>query len=382
MSLKLQTTAVYYLAFVLLGLTFALLGPTIEVLSGNAGVSVADASILFTSYSLGYLGGSLAHGRLFDRFRGHPLSAICLLLVALLLALMPGLRSLWLLILGQFVLGLVASGIDVGLNALLVWLHGRSVGPYMNALHLMFGVGSLAAPLLIVNVTSFEWAYWVVAIAMVPAALLFLRLPSPVHEKHDGETRAGTFANPLLITLVVAFFFLIVAGESGMASWLFTYARKGGLDERSSALVTAVFWGAFTFGRLISIPLAVRLPASQILVGGTLLNIAGPIVMGVFADIPEAMWFGAALTGLGIASLFAMMIAYVETRMVITGVTTSLFLVGASLGGMVIPLVIGRTIEPLGRGVVPAVLTVCTVGSLLVLLAVFRVSKTAAAPRL
>jgi fucose permease len=382
MSLKLKTTAVYYFAFILLGLTFALLGPTIEVLSGNAGVTIADASILFTAYSLGYLGGSLAHGRLFDRFRGHPLAAICLVLVAVLLALMPGLRTLWLLSLGQFVLGLVASGIDVGLNALLVWLHGRAVGPFMNALHLMFGVGSLAAPLLIVNVPSFEWAYWIVAIAMIPAALLFLRLPSPVHEPHAGDTRAGTFANPLLITLVVLFFFLIVAGEAGMSSWLFTYARKGGMDERTSALVTAVFWGAFTFGRLISIPLAVRMPASRILLGGTLLNIAGPIVMGVFADIPEAMWIGSALTGLGIASLFAMMIAYVETRMVITGVTTSLFLVGASLGGIVVPLIIGRTIEPFGRGMVPLVLVVCTVASLLVLLAVFRVSKADADRRL
>ena len=96
MSLRIQQTIVYYYAFILLGLTFALLGPTIEVLSGNAGVSIADASILFTAYSLGYLGGSLISGRLYDRMRGHPVVAGCLILVAVLLALMPSLQSLWL----------------------------------------------------------------------------------------------------------------------------------------------------------------------------------------------------------------------------------------------------------------------------------------------
>jgi FHS family Na+ dependent glucose MFS transporter 1 len=382
MSLRLKTTAVYYFAFIQLGLTFALLGPTIEVLSKNASVSLTDASILFTAYSLGYLGGSLLHGRLFDRFRGHPLAAGWLVLIAVLLALMPALRSLWLLVAAQFLLGLVASGIDVGLNALLVWLHGRAVGPFMNALHLMFGVGSLAAPLLITAVAGFEWAYWIVALAMLPAAVLFLRLPSPVHEKHDGDTRGGTFANPLLITLVVAFFFLIVAAEAGMSSWLFTYARQGGLDERVSALVTATFWGAFTFGRLLSIPLAVRIPAAHILLGSTILCIVGAAVMGLAPMAEWLMWVGSAVVGLGIASLFAMMIAYVETRMVITGVTTSLFLVGASLGGIVVPLVVGRTIETYGREVLPLTVGVCSVAALIVLLTVFRVGRTADARRL
>ncbi|MCX6018142.1 MAG: MFS transporter [Chloroflexi bacterium] len=377
MSLRIKTTAVYYYAFILLGLTFALLGPTIEVLAGNASVSIADASILFTAYSLGYLGGSLISGRLYDRMRGHPVVAACLMLVAVLLALMPSLRSLLVLCVGQFLLGIVASGIDVGLNALLVWVHGRSVGPFMNALHLMFGVGSLVAPLLIAAVVGFQWAYWIVAIAMLPAVVLFLRLPSPIHEKHVGDTRGGTFANPLLIILVVTFFFLIVAGEGGMSSWLFTYARKGGLDEKTSALVTATFWGAFTFGRLLSIPLAVRVPAARILLVSTVLCISGTVVMASFGDLNAAMWGGAALIGLGVASLFAMMIAYVETRMVITGVTTSLFLVGASLGGIVVPLLIGRTIESFGRIIVPVVICVCMVLALLVLLAVFRLGKTA-----
>ena len=168
-----------------------------------------------------------------------------------------------------------------------------------------------------------------------------------------------------------------MAGEGGMSSWLFTYARKGGLDEKTSALVTATFWGAFTFGRLLSIPLAVRVPAARILLVSTVLCISGTVVMASFGDLNAAMWGGAALIGLGVASLFAMMIAYVETRMVITGVTTSLFLVGASLGGIVVPLLIGRTIESFGRIIVPVVICVCMVLALLVLLAVFRLGKTA-----
>jgi FHS family Na+ dependent glucose MFS transporter 1 len=378
MSLRIRQTAVYFLAFILLGLTAALLGPTISALAQNASVTLGDISILFTAYSLGYLGGSLVSGRLFDRVRGHPLVAAAMICVAALLAAMPELPSLWLLVLCQVMLGIAASAIDVGCNTLLVWVHDREVGPFMNALHLMFGVGAFLAPIVVTAAISaagsVSWSYWAPALAAIPVAVLLVLLPSPRAQHIAGDTRRTAGANPLLITLIVVYYFLIVAGEAGMAGWLFTYAKAYGADDAAAALTTSGFWGAFTVGRLLSIPIAVRVRASRILFVSTVLCVLGLLVMLAGQGNATATWVSALVFGLGMASLFAMMVAYAEQHMVITGSTTGLFLVGASLGGMVVPLLIGRTFESIGPVVTPSVLLICMVGALGVLLAVFKVA--------
>lgn len=381
MSLRIRQTAAYYLAFILLGLTAALLGPTINALAQNASVTLGEVSILFTAYSLGYLGGSLVSGRLFDRVRGHPLVAASLICVAALLSATPLLPSLWLLVLIQVLLGVAASAVDVGCNTLLVWVHDREVGPFMNALHLMFGVGAFLAPIVTSAAISaaggVAWAYWLPALAAIPVAGLLMLLPSPQAQHTAGDMRGSAGSNPLLITLIVLFFFLIVAGEAGMAGWLFNYAKAYGADDAASALTTSAFWGAFTMGRLLSIPIAVRVRASRILFVSTALCVLGLLIMLAGQGDATATTASALVFGLGMASLFAMMVAYAEQHMVISGSTTGLFLVGASLGGMVVPLLIGRTFESIGPVVMPAALLICMVGALGALLAVFRVAAAA-----
>jgi len=59
------------------------------------------------------------------------------------MALVPGLPQLSLLALVMLVLGCAQAGIDVGGNTLLVWLHRDKVPPFMNGLHLFWGLGSI-----------------------------------------------------------------------------------------------------------------------------------------------------------------------------------------------------------------------------------------------
>jgi fucose permease len=48
------------------------------------------------------------------------------------------------------------------------------------------------------------------------------------------------------------------------------------------------------------------------------------------------------------ASMFATMISFAETRMRITGKVTSIFLAGSSLGGMTLPWLVGQLFETVG----------------------------------
>ncbi len=51
------------------------------------------------------------------------------------------------------------------------------------------------------------------------------------------------------------FFFLYVGAEVGFGGWIFTYAVALDLgSETAAAYLTSAFWGALTFGRLLTIP--------------------------------------------------------------------------------------------------------------------------------
>jgi FHS family Na+ dependent glucose MFS transporter 1 len=161
----------YFLSFVVLGLILSAIGPTLPGLAEQTGSTLGQISIIFTANSLGYIGGSLLGGRLYDRRPGHPVLAAVLLAVGVFLAALPLLAARWMLVVDFLLLGLVLGVMDVGGNALVVWLFGRDVGPYMNALHLSFGVGAFLSPILVDRVVvltgGIRWTYWLLAALMV-----------------------------------------------------------------------------------------------------------------------------------------------------------------------------------------------------------------------
>lgn len=344
-------TAAYYAAFVALGLASASLGPTLPRLAEQTHTNLSGFSFVLATGSLGYLLGSYQGGRLYDRRRGHPVMATMLVIMAAMLALTPLVPVLWLLAALRLILGMAEGALDVGGNALLIWVHGRQVGPFMNGLHFFFGVGAFIAPLVIVRMVAWSggiaWAYWTLALLALPAAAWLLRLKSPSAPAAVKEEAAG-LANGPLVALIAAFFFLIVAAELAIGSWLYTYAVATGASESTAAYLTATFWGAFTAGRLLGIPIAARFGPRSILFGdlaGCLLSV-GAILL--WPGSQAVMWLGTCGAGLAIASLFATTFSFAERQMPISGRVAGWFLVGGSAGSMVVPWVIGQLFERIG----------------------------------
>ena len=117
----------------------ASIGPTLDVLADQVGSTLGQIGILFTANSLGYIAGSLASGRAYEKLRGTGVLGGALLSMAALTALIPPAGSLWVLLLLLALIGICIGLIDVGGNTLLIWLFGREVPPHMNVLHLAFG---------------------------------------------------------------------------------------------------------------------------------------------------------------------------------------------------------------------------------------------------
>ena len=370
-SLLFSPTWAYYAAFIALGLITASLGPTLPGLAENTGTLLSEVSFLFLARGFGYLMGSFIGGRLYDRIPGHPVMIGALAMMGLLMALVPLLPLLWAVTALLWLIGIAEGMLDVGGNTLIVWVHGDKVGPFMNGLHFVFGIGAFLSPIIIAQAMliggGITWAYWILALLMCPALFWLLRLPSPTSQIVTQQ-EGGEQVNYLLIALIAAFFFFYAGAEVSLSGWLFTYAFEQGLaDETMAAYLTSAFFGAFTVGRLFSIPIATRLTPRTIL----LVDLLGALIaMGLillWASSVMILWIGTILMGFAVASIFPTMLSFAERNLTITGHTTSWFFVGASLGAMSFPWLIGQLFESIG----PQVVMLTIFGSLLVTMGLF-----------
>ncbi len=368
---RISKTSAYYAAFIVLGLMAAILGPTLPDLAENTGSLLSEISFLFVARSLGYMLGSLFLGRLYDRFPGHRVGVGVLVVAAATLFLVPLVPLLWLLTAVLFVLGLTEGTLDLGANIMLVWVHGKEVGPYMNGLHFFFGVGAFLSPIIAAQAIlisgSITWAYWLLALLALPLAVWFWRLPSPVREASDQGGETGS-QNTLMIALIAFFFFLYVGAELSFGGWIFTYTLETGLSEAQlAALLTSAFWGALTVGRLLSVPLAARIRPRWLIFGDLLGCALSLVIILLFPDRLLTIWIGTLGAGLAMASIFPTTLTLAERNMTVTGKVTGWFFVGAGAGGMVLPWVIGQLFERVG----PTVMMIAIFSNVILAVAVF-----------
>lgn len=352
-SSPLFITAIYYAAYIGLGLVAAALGPSLPSLAEQTHVQLKQVSILFIAINSGYLIGALMGGRIFDRRPGHPLMAGSLLFTAVAMALVPLPAQLALLVLVMLVLGGSQAYLDVGGNTLLVWLHREKVGPFMNGLHLFWGIGSMLSPLVIAQAIlltgNFAWGFWIIAALLVPVAWMFKGIPSPTapHKEPGGELQKAT--DWPLIILFLLFFLAFVGAEGSYGGWIYSYAIKTHIAEPATAAVmTSVYWGALTFSRLVSIPLALRFRPRTLLMANMLGCLVGLSLAVVGGSSPVMIWLATVVLGASVASFFPVSLSFARETITITGQFTSLMFVGASLGGMLLPWLIGQFFETAG----------------------------------
>lgn len=360
-SARLTATFAYYATYITLGATMALSGPALPWLAQHTASRIDQISIIFVATSLGYMTGSLLSGWLFDRFPGHRLQALALLVIALSAALVPVLHSLAFLVAVVFLLGNFQGTLDVGCNTLLTWTHGDRAGPFLNGLHFFFGMGTFLAPLLFARVVlaanEIRWAYWAFSLLALPVTAWLWLLPSPPIRRRPAVAAGGRSVNALFL-LIVIFFVLNVGLEQAYGAWLYTFSTRLNLAGASeAAYLTSAFWGAFTVGRLLGIVISTRLRPQTIL----LIDVAGNLVafalLLLWPDSRLVLWAGTILMGLTIASVFATGVAFAERHVHLTGTLMGWIFVGSGIGGMVLPWLVGQLFERISpRATMPTLL--------------------------
>jgi FHS family Na+ dependent glucose MFS transporter 1 len=225
--------------------------------------------------------------------------------------------------------------------------------------------------------------YWAAAALTVPILLQLFSLSSPVQARQAEGGKAPAEADELErrsevgrsgVLLLAVFLFFYVGVEVGYGGWLYTYGLKLNLEsEVSGAYLTSVFWGTFTLGRLLSVPLSDRLSPGKMLVGDLAVGSGALLILSF---LPPGTWLTRILTvilGLALASVFPSTLALAGKGQELSARAASWFFVSGGLGAVVLPWLIGVLISKSGPAAFPNVLLAsCLAGTCVLIVYLVR----------
>ena len=356
---KIVRTIAYYLSYITIGFATGIIGPTLPGLSRLAGTNLVGISYIFPILSIGYLIGSYTGGRMYDRFKVHPVTAGAIVLLGIIMFFVPFSQALWVVFALFFISGLAAGSIDVGGNTLLVWTHGSSVGPFMVGLHFFYGFGAFIAPMIVglsMRVsTEISWPYWILAGICIPIMLFIFLIPS-TKAPAAPKTQSDGESNRLLVLLITAFMFMNVGAQLSYGGWIYSYALKLGItNETNAAYLTSAYWGSIMVGRLISVPVSLKIKPKVMLFVYLFGCVLSALFLILFSTSFSAVWICTITLGLSVSTLVPTTFTLTGDYLHISGKLAGWLVIGIGAGNLVVPWLVGQLFEPFGAIILPIV---------------------------
>ncbi|XP_074609842.1 sodium-dependent glucose transporter 1B-like isoform X2 [Acropora palmata] len=237
--------------------------------------------------------------------------------------------------------------------------------------------------------THVRWAYWIVALMHLPVifGLLWLmftrklakitgtlkkyeyemydeqRLNNPGYNHHMVTLYLsgtppwlkvfGDDQKPrvVLVTVLTSLILLLYDGlMATFGAYVYSYAVKGAVHIKPShaAYLNSLFWGSLSVGRFVSIPVAMYVKPPTMLMINLIGCLSSTLFMLLFEKSEAALWLGTSGAGLFMSSVFPTSIALAEYYIDLTAPVTSVMIVSAALGELILPLVVGQVFERLG----------------------------------
>ena len=390
MPLAFRRSVGYFALFLCLGLDMAVIGPTLSDLAGQTGSTLGEIGMVFFLGAGGVSLGTLLGGWTLDRTSGRLVLGAAQIISGSLLFLVPHV-GWYVPLLALFVLKGIAGGVvGTGANTLLQWTHGAKAAPFVNALHFFFGLGAFLSPLLLGLMLSAGAAYSDVYtllalfdISVGAAVLVRLSAPQAPQMGHREAGATGTHSSYLAPIVVAAmlFLFFYVSAELTFGGWVYTYAVTLGLaDPARAAYLTSLFWLAFTLGRLISIPVAVRISSAHVLVAALIGCTAFLGLLVVFAASPGVLWLAVAGVGFSMAPMWPSGYNLAVQSIHLTARLGAVIMLGDSIGGMVLPGLTGLFMERAGAAAMTKLVLASMVATAVAFgaIALFRARRRAA----
>jgi fucose permease len=337
-----------FIGFISLGLPDGLLGVAWPSMHEGLGAPLNALGVITVGITAGYVLSTVLSGKLVAWLGIGKLLALSCALTATALFSYTIVPVWWMAMLTGVLAGLGGGAIDASLNNYISH-HYRAL---LFLLHAMFGIGTTAGPLIMntaINTTSWRSGYWVVAGFQLLLALTFLVTAKRWDDGTNGEN--GETANaPVapahlretiklpVVWFGVIFFLLYTGTEASVGQWSYTlFTQTRGTDANTAAFFIGAYWGAFTFGRVVS-GLIVRVMPEHLFMRLSMIGlIVGELLMLLNID-PTLSLLALPLVGFSVAPMFPSMIGSTQDRIAPEHVANTIgFQIGAAgLGGGVI----------------------------------------------
>jgi len=331
--------------FAALGFSYGTWTSRLPAIKAGLGLSTSQVSMLLLCAALGSIFSFPVTAAALHKLgsRGASLLSGGLLAIALVAL---GWMPTWVLacaVMGLY--GVVASTMDVAMNAQGVEVERATAVPVMSRLHAAFSLGTMAGAFFASTITTLTTSvplHFAVAALIVLAAVLLPRAGLIADAKPiEGGTRS--FALPRGAALLIgAMAFLGMIAEGSMVDWSTLYLKeRAGASQQVAPLGIASLQGAMLVARWFGDRARVRWGARKLLFGGSLLagaSLAAALLIGGIA--PALVAFG--LFGIGVATVSPCVYAAGARE---GGVALAAVMTLGSLGFLVGPLVIGAVAQ-------------------------------------
>ena len=343
-------TFLCYLSLLSYGLCISLAGPALGAIQHHFRVTEGAAGLLFTAQSIGFLCTVLFGGYLADRagLRLVILAGQALLAGGLALFAVAG--SFPVAVAAYAVTGAAGGLVEIASNTLVSDLHPDTRVSSLNLLHIFFGLGGLAGPLvsgfMLSSGTGLAGpylaaaAYSGIAFALLAAGAVPVCV-GEIAEKIDFTAALSMLKSPFTVLLGLAII-CYVGAEMGINGWSVLYLERSlDMDKMTASSLLANFWLAMTLGRVACAALGKKLGERNLL---ALLALLSCVTYALFLLAPSPALAGAGLVGTGLAfsGVFPALLAIGGNAWPrATGTITGMAMTFSGIGFMAAPWLIG-----------------------------------------
>ncbi|MEW5978240.1 MAG: MFS transporter [Acidobacteriota bacterium] len=347
---------VAHAGFLLIGIVNTLLGPILPMLTLKWQLGDDQAGQLFTAQFAGGMTGSAVSGFLVERLGFLPVIASGFAIMSVATGALVWISQ------GGGLVSFFCLGLALGLaipatNLLVAELNPQRRAAALNILNLLWGTGAVAGPLLISGLgRGVSLARPMLALSGLLAAMMILATscPNVLHSTTTADSSSPrlplqTVWRSPFVLLTEMLVFLCVGTEAATGGWIASYAdRLGEAGRALSTLTPSLFWAGLLAGRGLSPLLLGHLNEGSLLRHSLLMAVTGLGIV-LFGQSVLATFVGTALAGLGLAPVFPTTFAVLVERCGVRTpqLTAATFLL-ASLGGAVIPWLVGFTSDRYG----------------------------------
>ena len=338
----------------------------------------------------GWVGAVLSAGQfvilffndlLVRRFSRNQLTLMCFIAYILSMVLICLAPPYWALLGAFFVIGMAINLVNVMMSAEISDLFGEERDRYLNYFHSIYGLGSMAGPLLPAVTVALNWhwtsSFVIVSVLCGVMLLSFLKVDLKSPPTSVQAEAQGSFSllksKPLLIISGAAF--LYIGMDMTVCSWISGFLVDiWQMTESTAGLAVTLYWIGAALGRLAHPTLFGRVDVKKYLI---LANLLGAVIFGLCAAIGgSVLSWGLLVVGFATGSSFPLLIGmgcslFPDN----SGAATNVVVIAGSIGGAVFPWLSGVLNDVLSYTAGFVALNIGMLGGVAVLIAVLGAMK-------